>query len=491
MSVFSLIKRGRAQAKEQSAKKAEKAKEEAVKLPYKHVVTHAALDALSGAPSGWKHTDRPKIMEQNRRRTAMAASEANLAGMPRVGSSMSYVSHASVYSTPVVPLPKNYSYGNIPASWREQLGGPQEGHSYFGQPKSVKGKEPEYIHPLASPVSRSSPAQASAVSSKGRRFTRIRMDSSNRFAGVSLSGSSGNSNSSDDELELGNATTNRGSQNVSHQPSLSRKSSPPSSEAPNRTPLTGFRSNSEAPTKPDRHYPPPAQSTYFSAPRPLNRRALGSDTSVPHIYSTLGRPNSTASFSTSGNFSSASSVESIGLALAPPMPPYAMTRGPDRFTKEPHHATERTRDKTEAVTVPPSPAHPRASTEHRRTSLEIIAATLSGHSIVPPSAPAQRKRRRLSKSRPPKGDDGGVKMSTETARPDRPGTAADSVTTSDFTLVDHAAPQKNAGEVTVTPVPESGRRTTRRLSKNPETKPQEKARWSFRFGSKTSVVTAH
>lgn len=184
MSVFSLIRRGRAQAKEHNAKKAEKVKEEAVKLPYKHVVTHAALDALSGAPPGWKHADRPKIMEQNKRRTAMAASEANLAGMPRVGSSMSYVSYASVYATPVVPLPKNYSYGNIPSSWREQLGGPQEGHDYFGQlgqlgqPKSAKGKEPEYIHPLASSVSRSSPAQTSAVSSKGRKSTRIHMDDS-------------------------------------------------------------------------------------------------------------------------------------------------------------------------------------------------------------------------------------------------------------------------------------------------------------------------
>ncbi|KAI1779778.1 hypothetical protein F4818DRAFT_153067 [Hypoxylon cercidicola] len=472
MSVFSLIKRGRAQAKEHNAKKAEKAKEEAVKLPYKHVVTHAALDALSGTPSGWKHADRPKIMEQNKRRTAMVASEANLAGMPRVGSSMSYVSYASVYATPVVPLPKNYSYGNIPSSWREQLGGPQEGHDYFSQPKSAKGKEPEYIHPLAGPVSRSSPAQTSTVSSKG----------------VSLS--SGNSNSSDEELEIGNKTTNQLPESVSHQPSLSQKSSS-SSETSNRTTLAGSRTIVEATAKTDRHYPPPAQSTYFSAPRPLNRRAFGSDTSIPRISTASGRPNSTTSLSTSGNFSSVSSVESIGLAIAPPMPPYAMTRGPGRFTKEPSHTSERVHDKTETATVPSSPAHPRVSTEQRRTSLEIIAATLSGHGIVPPSTPAQRKRRRLSKSRPPDSDDNGVKMSIETLRPDRPGTAADSVTTSDSKQVDRITHQKNTGEVIVTPISEPGRRTTRKLSKNPETKPNQKARWSFRFGPKSSVIAAH
>ncbi|KAI4865787.1 hypothetical protein F4820DRAFT_469409 [Hypoxylon rubiginosum] len=479
MSVFSLIRRGRAQAKEHNAKKAEKVKEEAVKLPYKHVVTHAALDALSGAPPGWKHADRPKIMEQNKRRTAMAASEANLAGMPRVGSSMSYVSYASVYATPVVPLPKNYSYGNIPSSWREQLGGPQEGHDYFGQlgqlgqPKSAKGKEPEYIHPLASSVSRSSPAQTSAVSS------------------LSLSGSSGNSNNSDDELELGNVAPSHGPEIVSHQPSLSQKSSSSSSETSNRMPLTGSRPNAEAPAKPDRHYPPPAQSTYFSAPRPLNRRALSSDASVPYISATSGRPNSTASFSTSGNFSSASSIESIGLAIAPPMPPYAMTRGPGRFTREPYHASERAHDETESVTIPHSPTQLHVSTERRRTSLEIIAATLSGHGIVPPSAPAQRKRRRLSKSRPPKSDDSGVRMSVETVRPDRLGTTANSVTTIDSNRIDRTTHHKNTGEVIVTPVSESGRKTTRRLSKNPDAKPNEKARWSFRFGSKSSVVTAH
>ncbi|KAI1766188.1 hypothetical protein GGR53DRAFT_222521 [Hypoxylon sp. FL1150] len=471
MSVFSLIKRGRIQAKEHNVKKAEKAKDETVKLPYQHVVTHAALDALSGAPSSWKDTDRVRIMEQNRRKNALAASEGKLAGLPRVGSSLSYVSYASVHPTPIAPLPKNYSYSSIPASWREQWGGPLDGHDYFSQAKTSKGKEPEYLRPLPASVSRSSPTQTNAVSSKS----------------VSPSGSSGNSNSSDEELEIRNKTANRQPENDSHQLKVSHKGS---KETPNHTPLTSSRLNAEAPAKTDRHYPPPAQSTYFSAPRPLNRRALSSDTSVRPISTASGRPSSTASLYSSGNFSSALSIESIGLAIAPPMPPYAMARGPGRPAKEPDHAPELAHDKTTPISVTPSPALTQVSTEQRRTSRETIEAPLSGHSIGPLSAPAQRKRRRLSKSRPPSNDDSGIKMSIDTVRPDRPSTAVDSVTTIESSQVSRTAQQKGPSKITVTPVSESERRTTRRLSKNPKAKIDQKAPWPFRFGHKSPSVTA-
>ncbi|RYP18758.1 hypothetical protein DL765_003780 [Monosporascus sp. GIB2] len=47
MALFSVIKRGREQAKEQKAKDSAKAKEDVPKAPYKHVPTHAAVDAMS------------------------------------------------------------------------------------------------------------------------------------------------------------------------------------------------------------------------------------------------------------------------------------------------------------------------------------------------------------------------------------------------------------------------------------------------------------
>ncbi|KAJ8126818.1 hypothetical protein O1611_g6820 [Lasiodiplodia mahajangana] len=146
MSVFSIIKRGRAQAKEHSAKQADKDKSEAVKLPYKHVPTHAATDALATAPASWKHDDRSKIREQNRRRSAMAANGSH-GGLPRVGSTLSHVSYPSVYANPVVPLPKNYSYSSIPSSWRERMASTPEASEeadYFS-PRDYKGKGKEIM----------------------------------------------------------------------------------------------------------------------------------------------------------------------------------------------------------------------------------------------------------------------------------------------------------------------------------------------------------
>jgi hypothetical protein len=154
MSVFSIIKRGREQAKEHNAKQAERVKEESVKLPYRHVPTHAAVDALATAPASWKHDDRSKIREQNRRRSAMAASAHGNGGLPRVGSSLTHVSYPSVYATPVVPLPKNYSYNSIPSSWRERMASTpeaaegMEGTDYFTHPGDYKGKGKEVALPF-------------------------------------------------------------------------------------------------------------------------------------------------------------------------------------------------------------------------------------------------------------------------------------------------------------------------------------------------------
>ncbi len=173
MPVLSIIKRGRKQAKEQNAKKVEQEKETAVKIPYKHVVTHAAADALSGAPSSWRQADRARIMEQNRRRTAMMAAEGYPTGLPRVSSSSSYISYASVYATPIVPLPKNYTPYSPPASRRDQPSTSPDSTRYLSPPVNTgrsKGKEREYSQPStsAAPVSRPSSGLTSVVSSKGR-----------------------------------------------------------------------------------------------------------------------------------------------------------------------------------------------------------------------------------------------------------------------------------------------------------------------------------
>lgn len=96
MSIFNSIRKSRQQAKDHMSKLAEQKKKEDEKEPYRHVPTHAASDAFAAAPPAWRETnDRPRIIEQNRRRSAMAASghHMNMPSVPRVGSSLSYMSY--------------------------------------------------------------------------------------------------------------------------------------------------------------------------------------------------------------------------------------------------------------------------------------------------------------------------------------------------------------------------------------------------------------
>ena len=140
MSVFSKIMMSRKAAKEaKDHKTVAKQKEEAVaKVPYKHVPTHAAVDALSGAPSTWKVDDRSKIKEHHKRRSQMVIS--------RTGSSLSNVSYMNAAAGPssIPPLPRNSSYNSYNPTWFDRGGDiyyasenthqkrqkPSRGHSY-------------------------------------------------------------------------------------------------------------------------------------------------------------------------------------------------------------------------------------------------------------------------------------------------------------------------------------------------------------------------
>jgi hypothetical protein len=96
MSIFNSIRKSRQQAKEHKSKIAEQQKKEEQQEPYRHVPTHAAADAFASAPPSWReNTDKTRIIEQNRRRSAMAANghHMNMPSIPRLGSSLSYVSY--------------------------------------------------------------------------------------------------------------------------------------------------------------------------------------------------------------------------------------------------------------------------------------------------------------------------------------------------------------------------------------------------------------
>ncbi|RDW77672.1 hypothetical protein BP6252_05725 [Coleophoma cylindrospora] len=107
MSVFSKIRDSRKAAKEHKDKEKSKEVAEQTTLPYKHTPTHAAVDALSGAPSTWKIEDRPKIKEQHQRRSQLR--------MSRTASYVSNVSHSTQYGAGAYTISSDAGTSQAPA----------------------------------------------------------------------------------------------------------------------------------------------------------------------------------------------------------------------------------------------------------------------------------------------------------------------------------------------------------------------------------------
>lgn len=78
MSIFSKIRGANKAAKEhKKAKTPDPALANATPVPYRHVPTHAAIDAMLGAPSSWKEVDRSAIKAQNQRKSLMPKSDSS------------------------------------------------------------------------------------------------------------------------------------------------------------------------------------------------------------------------------------------------------------------------------------------------------------------------------------------------------------------------------------------------------------------------------
>lgn len=117
MSVFSKIVRSKKAASAHKQEEQQKEKNVPAKVPYKHVPTHAAIDALSGAPSTWKVEDRSKIREHHKRRSQMAS---------RTHSTLSTVSYLNSNAGPSSAgpslLPRNNSYNSYNPAWFDRGG---------------------------------------------------------------------------------------------------------------------------------------------------------------------------------------------------------------------------------------------------------------------------------------------------------------------------------------------------------------------------------
>ena len=82
MSIFSKIKGAKKAAdKHKQAKATETPVEKKdIPVPYRHVPTHAAVDALTGAPSSWREEDRAAIKHQHKRRSMMTRNSSVMSG---------------------------------------------------------------------------------------------------------------------------------------------------------------------------------------------------------------------------------------------------------------------------------------------------------------------------------------------------------------------------------------------------------------------------
>ncbi|ORY63255.1 uncharacterized protein BCR38DRAFT_486008 [Pseudomassariella vexata] len=459
MSVFSIIKRGRQQAKEHQASKAKKTKEEAAKIPYKHVPTHAAIDALSGAPSSWRHDDRPKIMEQNRRRSAMvpSGSGTNLNGMPRVGSSLSYVSYPSAHATPVVPLPMNYSFSSMPAS----LGVNYTEPDHSSQPgSSRKGKEPESAPTLltgvAIPLQKSS-CRASAMSSKvGSR-----------------AGSPGNSSGSDDDLEIrpyNHSVMTYGLQPEpsGERPGRSRQNSSDSVSFHRLHPAHQRRTSGTQPSPVDRTYPPASRSSHFTAPQPVNPHTISSDSMLTPPIPNLPALQFTVSPAISGPTSYASSMASIGVAASTTPSSIVSTPTPTAMTGFPFNEDK------------PAPV---AQLRHKTSKDLLVSDT------VEEEQPRQKTKRRLSKTTrfaELESNEYGVQGSVETIKPNTAAAAAATIPELNPAMMHQPAAAKPVAVMVPT--------TSRRLSKTPEVKVAKESKkvknWWYSRSSKAPAEVA-
>ncbi|KAH8889831.1 hypothetical protein GQ53DRAFT_197919 [Thozetella sp. PMI_491] len=387
MSVFSIIKKGHRAAKDHKAEQAEKERKAQATAPYKHVPKHAAIDALSGGPASYREADRARIVEQNRRRSAMTASGMGMSGMmtpvhsgmPRTNSSLSYVSYPSAYASPVVQMPRAYSYQSMNPGWSHQGG--EMSYSPMDHPNIMtsKGKEVERVLTDSGRGSRSS--------SKGSSHRiPVEAPSSSKDGGVSPVGSSSGSTSSQDDLEMKPAMPASGT--------TPPRATRPTSEVPDYFhrlhPSSHARRTSDPAHNPN-YYPPQARNPYpqnASRPGPPSRTNSNGTISngvppVPALPAMQFGPGLTTPVASSTT-SSASSVTMVPAPSTTSPTARASAPAADSYTYAP--ATERPilPETTVQVVSPSTPE--RKSRRHSKTTkfteLETINSNLSEFSAT-------------------------------------------------------------------------------------------------------------
>ncbi|KAI0482718.1 hypothetical protein GGR56DRAFT_685647 [Xylariaceae sp. FL0804] len=159
------------QARNHKAKQAAKAKEAEQEAPYKHEVTHSRSDALNMGPQNQIHKD--KIIEANEARMKRLEEGLVADTLPHVmDMATSLRARPSMYSAPVCPLPRGYSYSSIPSAHRVKMATLSEVPEPDGPSTSQKGKGPETVAPARqdSPASRGRSSSRSSYSGSSGLF---------------------------------------------------------------------------------------------------------------------------------------------------------------------------------------------------------------------------------------------------------------------------------------------------------------------------------
>ncbi|KAL8782102.1 MAG: hypothetical protein Q9213_005713 [Squamulea squamosa] len=177
MSIFSKIKGAKKAAdKHKQAKSTEVPAEiKDTPVPYRHIPTHAAVDALTGAPASWREEDRAAIKHQHKRRSMMTRNSSTFSGTLHPSSSYTGSDFSSYGVSPVGSEHSNSSSSSqlveLPPVSRFQQHGPQGQHGQHlspmdNAPRATARKlgeaplfetPPERVVPVKAPVAAATP----------------------------------------------------------------------------------------------------------------------------------------------------------------------------------------------------------------------------------------------------------------------------------------------------------------------------------------------
>jgi hypothetical protein len=102
MSIWGKLRRAKRAADEQKDKNSAGADSKPKPAPYRHVPTHAASDALLGAPATWREEDKKAIQAQHQRRSQinMSRNPSSLSNVTTLNRDQSFTSKDYIHGMP-------------------------------------------------------------------------------------------------------------------------------------------------------------------------------------------------------------------------------------------------------------------------------------------------------------------------------------------------------------------------------------------------------